>query len=449
MEQTFNKTIDLIYTAKQAGVELFLNGEKLQLKHAENKTIAKDLLEEIRNNKNVIIDFLKNDSFKSKSVNQTQALVTPYNRDIITNVPLSFAQERLWFIDKLEGSIQYHTLVALRLQGKLNKEALEAAVKSVIKRHEILRTVYVEFDGIGYQKVKDFSSWGISYLDGSSLKHNKTLLDETIHNINKQPFDLSKDFMLRGTVINIADDDHLLVVSIHHIACDAWSTPIIIKEVTQHYAATLQGVPYQLPPLQLQYADYAVWERDHLREDLLETKLGYWKTKLEGFTPLRLPYDFERPLNRTSRGSSIFKFIDQSVLKPLVDISRQNDCSLYMTLLAAFDILLYRYTNQGDISVGASIANRNQQEVEELVGFFVNTITLRNQVKGDQTFIDLLRQVQTTTLGAYQHQDVPFEKVLDAVLKDREKGRASLFQVMLVLLNTPEVQNVSLGEVQA
>ena len=221
MEQTFNKTIDLIYTAKQAGVELFLNGEKLQLKHAENKTIAKDLLEEIRNNKSVIIDFLKNESFKSKTVNQTSSLVTPFNRDVITNVPLSFAQERLWFIDKLEGSLQYHTLVALRLKGKLSKGALEAAVKSVIKRHEILRTVYIEFDGIGYQKVKDPFSWSMSYLDGSALRDNKTLLDETIHNINKQPFDLSKDFMLRGTVVNIADEDHLLVVSIHHIACDA------------------------------------------------------------------------------------------------------------------------------------------------------------------------------------------------------------------------------------
>ena len=325
MEQTFNKTIDLIYTAKQAGVELFLNGEKLQLKHAENKTIAKDLLEEIRNNKSVIIDFLKNESFKSKTVNQTSSLVTPFNRDVITNVPLSFAQERLWFIDKLEGSLQYHTLVALRLKGKLSKGALEAAVKSVIKRHEILRTVYIEFDGIGYQKVKDPFSWSMSYLDGSALRDNKTLLDETIHNINKQPFDLSKDFMLRGTVVNIADEDHLLVVSIHHIACDAWSTPIIIKEVTQHYAATLQGVPYQLPPLKLQFADYAVWERNHLREDLLQTKLSYWKTKLEGFTTLQLPYDFERPLNRTSKGSSIFKFIDQSVLKPLVGISVQKN----------------------------------------------------------------------------------------------------------------------------
>lgn len=449
MEQTFNKTIDLIYTAKQAGIELFLNGEKLQLRHAENKTIAKDLLDEIRNNKNVIIEFLKNDSYKSKSVNQTQSLITPYNRNTISNVPLSFAQERLWFIDKLEGSVQYHTLIPLRLKGNLNAEALEAAVKSVIKRHEILRTVYVEFDGIGYQNVKDPSPWKMDYLDGAALQNNKVLLNETIHNINKQPFDLSKDFMLRGTLINIADDDHLLVVSIHHIACDAWSAPIIIKEVTQHYAAALNGQPYELPATQLQFADYAVWEKNHLREDVIQTKLAYWKTKLEGLTPLQLPYDFERPLQRTSKGSSIFRSIDQSVLKPLVDISRQNDCSLYMTLLAAFDILLYRYTNQADISVGASIANRNQREVEELVGFFVNTITLRNQVNSDQTFVNLLKQVQTTTLGAYQHQDVPFEKVLDSVLKDREKGRASLFQVMLVLINTPEVQNVSLGEVKA
>ena len=287
MEQTFNKTIDLIYTAKQAGVELFLNGEKLQLKHAENKAIAKDLLEEIRNNKNVIIDFLKNDSFKSKAANQTQSFIQPFNRNVITNVPLSFSQERLWFIDKLDGSLQYHTLVALRLKGKLNKDALESAVKSVIKRHEILRSVYIEFDGIGYQKVKDSSTWSLSYLDGFNLQDNKPLLDETIHNINKQPFDLSKDFMLRGTLVSIADEDHLLVVSIHHIACDAWSTPIIIKEVTQHYAATLQGLQYELPPLALQFADYAVWERNHLREELLQTKLAYWKSNLEGFTPLQ------------------------------------------------------------------------------------------------------------------------------------------------------------------
>jgi len=448
MEDTFKKIVDLLYTARKDGVEFVLNGDNLQLRYAESKSINHDLLQEIKDNKFTIIEFLKNDSWKTRSVNGSKKLVEAFDRATLLQIPLSFAQERLWFIDKLEGSIPYHTVVSLRLKGQLNKKALEFALENVIDRHQVLRTIYYDLDGIGYQKTKETTQWHLSYIDGSNLNNNKPLLANAIDELVNQPFHLDRDFMLRASLISLQPNEFVLVVVVHHIACDAWSAPIIIKEVTELYGRFITGETSALSLLPLQFVDYAVWEKKNLSTENLQPKLNYWKQKLAGVSPLQLPYDFEAPLVRTSRGGSVSYKINASTLSSLNDLSKQNDCSLYMVLLAAYNVLLYRYSNQKDISVGASVANRNQPEIESLVGFFVNTVVFRNEIETGKSFVDLLKQVKTTTLEAYEHQDVPFEKVVETVLKERETGKASLFQVMLVFINTPASERTKLGQLE-
>ncbi len=448
MKQTFNKIVDIIYTARKDGVEFVLNGDKLQLRYAEKKTIDKELLQEIKDNKLEIIDFLRNDSWKTRAVNGAPKLIGAFDRNDVSQIPLSFAQERLWFIDKLQGSIQYHTVVALRLKGNLSRQALEHALERLIERHQVLRTVYYELEGVVYQKIKEATEWKLSWDDGLFGNADNHVLERKINELISQPFHLDRDYMFRATLLALDDNEFLLVAVVHHIACDAWSAPIIVKEVADFYSRFTKGETAPFASLRLQFADYAVWERAHHTKDYLQPKIDYWKQKLDGFSPLQLPYDFDAPVVRSAKGDSISYKIDAEVVAKLNDICRQNDCSLYMLLLAAYNILLYRYSNQTDITVGASVANRNQAEIEELVGFFVNTVVFRNQIESNRSFIDLLNQVKATTIGAYENQDVPFEKVVENVLKERESSKASLFQVMLVFLNTPGGDRKALGELE-
>jgi hypothetical protein len=253
--------------------------------------------------------------------------------------------------------------------------------------------------------------------------------------------------MLRAELIVLDEQEHILLATVHHIASDAWSIPIIIKEVAAFYEGYIEDRKVMLPVLNLQYADYAVWQRNLLSPEKFDQKVNYWKEKLENVSPLQLPTDYKRPAVRTTTGATPLIFnIEREVLSGLHKLSQQEGCSLYMTLLAVFKVLLYRYTGQEDVCVGTSIANRTQQEVEGLIGFFVNTLAFRDEVKGDATFIELLRQIKLTTLGAYENQEVPFEKVVEVVVKERDPAISPLFQVMLVLQNTPESPRLQLGE---
>ena len=363
------------------------------------------------------------------------------------HIPLSYSQERLWFIDQLEGSIAYNSPAVLRLKGKLSQEALIYTLQNIINRHEVLRTVFGEADGKPFQNIMDVGGWKLSYVDDKMYQDNNSVLQNLIETLVSAPFDLSADYMLRADLVKMEEDDHILVVTIHHIAYDGWSLPVIVKEVVELYSAYISGRAAMLPPLPLQFADFAIWQRSRLQGQLLDEKIGYWKNKLEGVPPLQLPTDYSRPAIRTLRGASFNFLIDKELAKRLNQLSLQQGTTLYMTLLATFNVLLNRYTGQQDICVGASIANRPQPELEALIGFFVNTLALRTPVHETQKFIDLLQQVKTTTLEAYDHQDVPFEKVVEAVVKDRDPGRSPLFQVMLVLLNTPEPARLGLGEI--
>ncbi|MEJ6981954.1 amino acid adenylation domain-containing protein [Pedobacter sp. P351] len=365
-----------------------------------------------------------------------------------SKIPLSFSQERLWFIDRLEGSVQYNQPTVLRLKGELDTNALDYSIREILKRHEVLRSVFYETDGKPFQAVKSTDEWTMLLADGSKFRKDaqglKVFIDDLIH----EPFNLSSDYMLRAHLIKIDAGDYILVVTLHHIASDAWSLPIIVKEVVELYSSFIEKRSPDLPHLPIQYADFAIWQRQFISDDLLDKKKEYWRRKLDGVLPLQLPTDFNRPAIKTLNGASVSLLIDKELADQLNELSKQEGVTLYMTLLATFNVLLNKYSGEQDICVGASIANRPQQELEGLVGFFVNTLALRNQVDESLEFLQLLKQVKTTMLEAYEYQDVPFEKVVEEVVKERDPSRSPLFQVMLVLLNTPEASALKFGEVE-
>ena len=364
------------------------------------------------------------------------------------DIPLSFSQERLWFIDQLEGSVQYHLPSVLRLNGNLNREALAQAIQNIIDRHEVLRTVILEKEGQGYQYVKNKNEWLLDITDDTSLRGNDLQLQTFINKLISKPFDLSKDHMLRAHLIGLDEDEHILVVVMHHIASDAWSFPIITREVVEFYNAAVQGQTFSTPPPQIQYADYSVWQRNFLAGERLDMSLQYWKQKLDGVQPLQLPTDLQRPAVQSTRGARAEFALSKELSQRLQTMSQQQGVTLFMTLATTLNVLLNRYSGQHDITIGTPVANRNYQELENLVGFFVNTLTLRTDLSNNPSFTNLLQQVKTSTLEAYEHQELPFEKVVDAVVKHRDISRSPLFQVMLVLDNQNLQEDITMGEVK-
>jgi len=442
MSQTFAKVIDLLYLAKQNGVDVALNEDQLQLKLPKNKTVDKNLIEHLKNNKQLIIDFLTDRRRSSSAVER----ITRIQRNTIQHLPLSFSQERLWFIHQMEGSTQYHIPAVLRLQGKLEKNALAKALQHIVRRHEVLRTVFLQEDGQPYQVIRNWQDWDLALIDGSKYLDQQEDLQNYVQHLINQPFDLSKDYMVRANLIILREEEHVLVVTMHHIASDGWSTSIIVREVAELYAAYSERRESRLESLEIQYADYAVWQRNQLQGSTFNSKIDYWKNKLSGVSPLQLPSDRLRPAIRTSEGAVVDFSIDKVVSVQLQEINQQQDVTLYMTLLAAFKVLLHNYSGQDDICVGSPTANRTQHEIEGLIGFFVNTLALRSEVSDDISFSKFLQQVKGTTMDAFEHQDIPFEKVVELVVKERDVSRNPLFQVMFVLQNTPEVQQLRLGE---
>ncbi|MBO9201551.1 MULTISPECIES: non-ribosomal peptide synthetase, partial [Niastella] len=361
-------------------------------------------------------------------------------------IPLSFAQERLWFIDRFQGSLQYHMSWVFTIRGILDTAVLEDCFREIIQRHEVLRTVIREYDGEGYQHLLDGFNWRMNCVDEAAILSGGHTIEEYTTAQVLTPFDLSNDAMIRVTLIRISDTEHRLITIIHHIAFDGWSIAILVNELTALYAGRIAGVAADLTPLPVQYADYASWQRAYFEGPVLESKIHYWQQKLQGALPLQLPTDFERPVEQSIQGGTAVKIIGKTLRNQLVALSEQEGVTLFMTLLTAFKILLYRYSGQQDICVGTPVAGRHQQELEGLLGFFINTLVLRSELNGNQSFNTLLHQVKETTLSAYENQDVPFEKIVETLHLTRDASRNPLFQVMLVLRNTPRAELPELGE---
>ncbi|MBC8096789.1 MAG: non-ribosomal peptide synthetase, partial [Akkermansiaceae bacterium] len=352
-------------------------------------------------------------------------------------IPLSFAQQRLWLVDQLEpNSALYNVPLALDLTGPLNPEALQSALDELARRHEILRTRFTCTDEVPVQIVEDHGHLKMSLHDLSALEHSQRELEarRILHVEASRSFDLNSSQLTRATLIRLAPPRHWFLLNFHHIVSDEWSLKICLRELTSLYDSFRQGRRSELPELPIQYADFAVWQRERLQGRLLEKQLDYWSEQLRGNPPvLELPCDHPRGTVPTFRGSTLSRSLPQHLDAGLKAIAGRHGASLFMVLLAAFKTLLYRYTQQSDILVGSPIAGRNQLETEELIGFFVNTLVLRTDLSGDPTFEELLRRVRETTLEAYANQDLPFEKLVEALRPERTLNHNPFTRVMFAV----------------
>ncbi|ASZ13238.1 non-ribosomal peptide synthetase [Chitinophaga sp. MD30] len=437
------EVVGLLEKAQDFGIRISYDDDGLIVQSQSTKEIDRLFLHELKNSKQHLIAYFK----EQARIVAGNEKIPVFPRDKNSRLPLSYSQERLWFVDQLEGSVQYHVPAAIRLKGALNIPALEQALSAIVDRHEVLRSVIREDSGQAYQYILDKGSWQLQHLDGSRYQNDENGLKVYIADLLHTPFNLAQDHMLRAFLIALGNDEHVLVMAMHHIASDGWSISVLVKEFVAFYGAFSEGGDHGLADLEVQFADYAIWQRKFLEEDgVMEQQLNYWRKQLEGVTPLQLPTDFERPFGKSTRGALASFLIEKRLSDALNRLSKQQEATLYMTLLAAFKVLLYRYSGQEDICVGGAIAGRMKVELEELIGFFVNSIVIRSNLGGKPTFNQLLQQVRTTTLDAYEHQDVPFEKVVEAVLKERDTSKNPLFQVIFVLQNGEKVPELRMGD---
>jgi alpha-ketoglutarate-dependent taurine dioxygenase len=354
-------------------------------------------------------------------------------------LPLSFAQQRLWFLDQLEpGNPFYNIGRALRLKGKLDRVALSASLNQILLRHESLRTVFGADEGTPFQQIVGFNQFDTTEVDLRSLPGNKkedAAAHEAAVEINR-PFDLTTGPLLRARLIRLADDEHVLVLTMHHIAADEWSLAILFRELTALYELRAGGKDGTLSELPIQYADYAVWQRQWLQGEAEDNLVSYWRKQLQGApTILNLPTDRPEATAPGFRGAYELLETSAAVRDGVRRLSQNNGATLFMTCLAAFQILLSRFTGQQDLLVGTDVANRNRVETEGLIGFFTNLLPLRGQLTNDLKFDGLLAQVREVTLEAYAHQDLPFAKLVEEIRPERAMGRNPLVQVLLVMQN--------------
>nr|AHZ46176.1 NRPS [uncultured bacterium 14-4D] len=355
--------------------------------------------------------------------------------------PLSFAQQRLWFLAQFErNSSAYHIPLVLRLKRDLDVAALEAALTEISTRHEALRTVFSEIEGEPRQRLLPSEPVSLPCIDLSATPdgERRAAAERVAKEQAREPFELSEGPVVRFALLRLAEDEHWLLATFHHIVADGWSLGVFQDELLASYAARAQGEASALPELAVQYADYAVWQRNVLGEEALANKLDYWRQRLEGAPSLlELPTDRPRPATQSHRGTHYRAVMPSALGKRVQSLATSHDATLFMVLLAAVNVLLSRYSGQKDICVGSPIAGRTRTELEKLIGVFINTLVLRTDLSGEPSFLELLQRVREATLGAFSHQEVPFEKLVEELQPERALSHSPLFQVMLVLQNAP------------
>ncbi|MEH2166458.1 MAG: condensation domain-containing protein, partial [Nostoc sp.] len=365
--------------------------------------------------------------------------IEPIERSL--QLPLSFAQQRLWFLAQLEPDSPFYNIpTAVRLKGELNLKALQQTFNEILRRHEVLRTNFQTVEGQAVAVTGQTKPLRLATIDISELPlaQQEVEIRQQAGQFAQQPFDISKDYLLRVKLLHLDAEEHIVLLTMHHIASDGWSIGVLVQELATLYPAFCNEQPSPLPELPIQYVDFAAWQRQWLQAEVLETQLSYWLKQLKDAPKvLELPTDYPRAAIQTFRGATYsFNFSDELSVA-LNKLSQQQGSTLFMTLLAAFQTLLWRYTGQEDIVVGSPIANRNRAEIEGLIGFFVNTLVLRTNLAGNPSFEELLKRVREVALGAYTHQDLPFELLVEQLQPQRSLSHTPLFQVMFVLQNAP------------
>jgi len=426
-------TLDFIDQLKRLGVELWLeNGEELCFR-AKKGVMTGEIKQNLRERKPEIIQILARGSQIRQQAREAIQPAPPDQR-----VYPSFAQERLWFVEALDpGSLVYLIPESRRMRGPLDAAVLARALRAMVDRHESLRTGFHEEDGQCRIRIEADPDWSLARADLSGLpaKEREARARELAADIVHEPFDLTRPPLFRAQLIKLDDEDHVLVFCFHHIITDAWSSGVFNREWLALYRAFAAGEPSPLPPLPLQYADYAYWQRQRVSDEALERQVDFWRERLAGLEPLDTPIDRPRPAKQTFAGANLGYQADPAVAAALEQLAQRENASLYMVLLAALHVLLHRFSGQTDIAVGTSIGNRAQPEIENVVGLFVNLLTMRADLDGDPSFRELLARVRQSALAAYAHQDVPFEKVVEACQPARDTSRHPLFQVQFVFID--------------
>ncbi|MEM9290672.1 MAG: amino acid adenylation domain-containing protein [Acidobacteriota bacterium] len=356
-------------------------------------------------------------------------------------LPLSFAQQRLWFLDQLQpGSSAYNIPAGARLRGTIDLGVMERCLRIIVERHESLRLNFRSREGKPHLAVDPRRSADLPVVDLShfSPQRSEELAQELVVSIGRQPFDLAQDGLFRLCLLRLNEQEHVLLFTIHHIIGDVWSIGVFFHELARLYDAFIAGQPSPLPQLAVQYPDYALWQREHLTGERMEAQTTHWLRQLKGAkTVLELPTDHPRPPQQTFRGARVPLLVPKDLGDRLQALGQQHDASIYMVLLGVVNVLLYRYTGQDDLLVGTPMANRHRTELERLVGFFVNTVVLRTRLAHELTFVELLQRVRETTLGAYAHPDLPFERLVELLQLERDMSRNPLQQVDFAFQNAP------------
>ncbi|NJK50531.1 condensation protein [Candidatus Gracilibacteria bacterium] len=377
---------------------------------------------------------------KKKNLSSVKTQSIPKREDV-SLLPLSFHQQRLWILHQLDpDSPAYNIPIAILLEGVLNVKALEQSLNQIRQRHEVLQTCFKLFEGKPVQEKVIDLVLKLPTIDLRKLSENKQ--QQLVQNLAKEeaqrPFDISQEPLLRVKLLQLSETRYLMLFTMHHIVSDAWSRGVVIRELVALYEAICSSQPSPLPELPIQYADFAAWQKQWLQGEVLESQLAYWKKQLGGNLPVvNLPTNRPRLELQSFRGSKQSTRFPQSLTEELKFFSQQQKVTLFTTLLAGFYILLNWYTKDDDIVIGTDVANRHLTETEDLIGFFINQLVLRANLSGNPTFQDFLMQVRQITLDAYAHQDLPFDKLVEALNPERKLSRSPLFQIKFVLQNTP------------
>jgi amino acid adenylation domain-containing protein len=426
----------LLSRLRAMGVQLTLEGETLRV-NAPKGALTPELQSELRSSKAELLQLLR---FAQRSNRESAA--GPIPRAVRKRLmPLSFAQQRLWFLQRMDPeSTAYNLACAVHLTGDLDAGALERSLHAILLRHEDLRTVFIQQDGTPYTQITDGSDWKMEShpLDlrpGESLAQAVTrFTGET----TREPFDLERGPLWRAYLLRSGEQDAVLVLAMHHIVSDGWSMGVMMRELAENYRALLLGEPLTREELPVQYADYSVWQREWLASGMLEGQAGYWRKRLEAAPPVvRFPPDHPQSPVAAPRGRRCKLAFPAEMVERLHEFGRAHDATLFMTLLSAFLLLLSRYSGLEDVAAGSASANRNRAELSELIGFFVNNLVLRVKVEDDIPFLELLARVREATLGAYRNQDLPFDYLVREIATDRDPAHTPFFQTMFILQNFP------------
>jgi amino acid adenylation domain-containing protein len=425
-------TVDFLAYLQSLEIQLVIEDDRLRC-IAPAGVLTPELRAVLADRKTELLAFLQ------PTQSQTAELsLKPTPRE--PHLPLSFAQQRLWFLHQLTPDNPFYNIpAAIRLRGELDIAALERSFNEIVRRHEALRTNFGQINQQPVQKIIPEASFSLPVIDLQSVpEQDREGMTKHLSTAEaRRSFDLSADPLLRVCLLQFSATDFVLLLTLHHIVADGWSLGVLIRELTVLYTASIQGTPASLPTLPIQYADFAAWQRQWLQGEVLTEQLAYWRNQLHEMPGLDLPCDRPRPAMPSYRGATEPIQLSHDLTVALEALSQQENVSLFMTLLAAFQTLLYRHTGQEDITVGSPIANRHHSELEGLIGFFVNSLTMRTDLSGNPTFRSLLQRVREVALGAYAHQDLPFEKLVEELDPERDLSRNPLFQVVFALQNAP------------